>query len=218
MIKTKPVLCTAAILALFGILAAAAEAQFEDVTSPKGTGIGNNLLFTFGTSAEVECLTSSFKFTIEKTDIFQGEEHSGGHWTLKITLFGSPRRGSKNGPCDLRAGATTLEAEIPPIEWQLRQPTKGVNSGLTAKVSNDYKIVVLGGACELFMPSKSNQELGKASIENVGSNLSLKPEFTGITSEAKGAGCALAGIKNGTNGGMLLSKGGKLVGEGVKAI
>jgi hypothetical protein len=221
MFKTGVLATVALGICSFTVVTSTASAIFKgSTTTGKGKGGQGVLTLENGKAfPNYKCTTGNGRWTIQKADTKQEPVLEGGHLLALVKQEGKPKGKTTTGNCDANVSEeTTLEAEVKiPQEIQLQQLTKGATTNLVGKLNQDSNLTVVGAACKLFWPSKSNQNLGKFTIENTESkNLSIKPEVVGkITMEAIGAGCAAAGLKNSTTGSMNLEPGQTAIAEGV---
>jgi hypothetical protein len=211
-----PLGLTACVMA---VVAVPASAWFESSTSnPIGRSIGTGVIVTVEAGgAELECKNDTDTWTVQE-GTKQEATKTGRNLLLKVRFEGKPKAGTTKGSCDGRADGATIDAELStPAELKFQQPSKGVNTGLQASLENSLEQDFPAIACKIRYPSKSNQNLGKASVVKSGlKNIKLDPEFKQvITAETVGAGCALAGLKGGKGGSIELGVDGEILEEGV---
>jgi hypothetical protein len=222
MSRTRILIGLAVSLCAFAAITATASAKFVGSKST-GTVTGGQGVLTLAQGKafpNVKCTTSNGTYIIQKEDTKQEPVLEGNHLQLILKFEGKPKGKVATGNCDANVSeTTTLEAEVKkPVELQIQQ-TIGATTKLLGKLDQDANITIVGAVCKIFIPSKSNQNLGKTSIANSGANLKVVPELVGdITTEAIGAGCAAGGLTNSTTGSLNLEPGQTLVAEGVKEV
>jgi hypothetical protein len=189
MTKIKALLGFTVLVALLAISAAPAFAQYSSTsTATSGKGSAGKTTFTTGTLA-VTCVKSEGEWKLAKNTE-----------NTAMNIFAA-----KWNECKASLGNS---AKVKECEFQVKQPTKGVTTGLLGSVITGCTITAL--LCVITVEKAGNETLGSVSQENSGSNLKAKVAVTGITGTYKG--CLLSEkLKEGKEVGEVL-------GEGVKSI
>jgi hypothetical protein len=223
MSMTRSLIGVAISLFAFVAITATASAKFVG-TKTTGKVTGGQAVLTLANGKampNVKCTTSNGTYIIQKEGSKQEPVLEGNHLQLILKLEGKPKANTKLGACDLNfVESGTVEAEVKqPVELQIQQ-TLGATTKLLVKLDQDVSIGIVGAACKIFIPSKSNQNLGKTSIANSEKNiLEIKLELVGdITTEAIGAGCAAGGLSDSATGSFNLEPPEVFIAEGVKEV
>lgn len=194
MSKTKFVLGTAMVVALFAFTATPALARW---TNHEGKGKGEAGVGTLTyEGGSVKCASAKGTYKVNKEGTVLTLE--GIVWN-ECTALGSQK------------------AEVTCAMLELKQPTKeGTEKGKAtgAQISETCVVKIAGEACVITIPNAGNTELKEIALKKSGSNVIANVNVSKITATAKGSLCALGGITKETTT-AATEKVEKLVGEGV---